>query len=224
MKKILLIDDRTSRQFVACNKASIDLSNYHDILENSIDEKYQVCFEELKSNKFEIKEYAAIITHKSAFGEDNPDILFTIESLCKKHSIPLIFFSGGISVNYYEKNEEFEKLELNSKVLYSNNLRLFLEHYKNFGEIELMILGYGNSWKINILLNILEKINIFLAKESKEDELYEEFSNKTDFHLLKKVTQDIEPFIENGWISKEAIEGIKDEIEKILQNRILYER
>jgi hypothetical protein len=223
MKKILLIDDRSHRQFVACNKASIDISGY-DVVENCIYEKYEEVFQKLKDRELQVDEYKAIIAHKSAFGDDNLDILYHLQELCQKESIPLVLFSGGISVNYYEKSEDFEKLELNSKVLYSNNLRLFLEHYTNSGEIELMILGYGKSWKINILLNILEKITLFLAKESQNDIPYDEFANETDFHLLEKVTDKVKPHIENGWISLESIKDLKKEIAVIVQERILHER
>jgi hypothetical protein len=223
MKKILLIDDRTNRQFVACNKASIDISRY-DVVENCIDKKYEEIFQKLKDRELKVDEYIAIIAHKSAFGDDNPDILYHLQELCQKESIPLVLFSGGISVNYYEKSEDFEKLELNSKTLYSNNLRLFLEHYKKSSKIELMILGYGNSWKINILLNILEKITLFLAKSKEDDLLYNKFANETDFHLLEKVTDKVKLHIENGWISLEAIKGLKKEIEHTLQERILHER
>ena len=139
----------------------------------------------------------------------------------------MVYFSGGISVSHYSQSQELEKLELNSKVLYSNNLKLILEHFQEHSEIELMILGYGKSWKLNILLNILEKINLFTAKKSEEDILYEDFINETDFNLLEKVTDKDEikeMRIENGWVSFSELQKSKKELEQIVEQRILHER
>jgi len=227
MKKILLIEDNTFRQNIACNKISLDISKYADIVENAIEEKYQIFLQQVEKSEFISDDYMAIMAHKSAFGNKNQQMLSYIESICKKNDMPLVLFSGGMSVSHYTKGDEIEKLLLNTKIFYSNNLRLFLEHFREKNEIELMVLNYGKSWRLNILLNVLEKINFFIAKESAEDVICEEFTNKTGSHLLEKVTDtnEIEKLkSQNGWITLEDIKKYAQTIEKIVEKRILHER
>ncbi len=227
MRKILLIDDRTNRQLISCNKIPLKLSSYVNFIENSINEQYENCFKLLQKNELKVDNYAAIMTHKSAFREDNQSTLYQIQRLCKEHNLPLVLFSGGISVNHYIKTENIEKLELNAKVFYSNNLKIFLDYFKKTGEIELMILGYGKSWRLNILLNILEKINLFVAKESEKDILYDDFTNATDFYLLEKVVDNNEiklPSIENGWVTLNEIKKYATNFEEIVQMKIFHEK
>jgi len=227
MKKILLLEDRTYRQVRACNNASLELSKYEDELENATNQRYEAHFQSLENDSFKVDAYKAIIAHKSGFGDDNQAMLHKLEQLCKKSGIPLIYFSGGISLVTFMHTEELEKLEINSKVLYSNNLKLFLEHFQQQGEIELMILGYGKSWKLNILLNTLEKINLFMARNNKEDVLYEDFANQTDFNLLEKTIREDEikaVETENGWVEYCELESLQKALEQLVEQRILHER
>lgn len=227
MKKILLIEDRVTRQRLSCIGASIDLVSYEDIVDNTIEDKYERFLKDLEDGKFIADEYIAIMAHQSAFGDKNQQILSQIESICKESDIPLVLFSGGISVSHYMREGEFERLLVNTKLFYSSNLRLFLDHYKATEEVELMILNYGRSWRLNILLNVLEKVNLFVEKNSQTDIVYGEFCNDVENHLLEKITNkgDIKEIErENGWTTIDEIKEYVKSINNLAKDRIIHER
>ncbi len=126
MKKILLIEDRVTRQEFFLEEMEINLEDYSNILDNMIDDDYEELKEQILHDSFNFEKYDFIISHKSAFENDNALIISKLQNYAKESEKTLIFFSGGISVNYYN-NSEFEFLELNSKTFYSNNLKLFLD-------------------------------------------------------------------------------------------------
>ena len=126
MKKILLIEDRKERQQLFINETDIDLNKYKDILDNAIDEKYDEIFYKLKANTFDFENYSTIISHKSAFDKDNSAMIEKLKDYCKTRKKTLVFFSGGIDENYYNRSE-YELILINSKTFYSQNIKLFLE-------------------------------------------------------------------------------------------------
>lgn len=160
MKKILLIEDRHTRQKRFSLETGIDLEKYSDILDNCIEGQYNAFLNEMLAGTYDLAPYDIIISHKSAFGNDNGKVLKQIEDHCKSTSKPLILFSGGIVGNYYN-SDVYEVLELNSKTFYSQNLTLFLEAVKN-NEENLLMLSYGQQWKANLILNVLERLNIYI--------------------------------------------------------------
>lgn len=182
MKKILLIEDRTPRQKLFSDETKIILEQYIDILENCIDYKYQEIADSLNNDDNILNQYDIIISHKSAFKEQNSKIISKLQNHCKINNKPLVLFSGGITVNYYN-NEENEYLELNSKIFYSQNLKLFLEDIKN-EHLNILMLCYGERWKINIALNILEATNI-LIEQNLDDE--DEIDFDVDLELLTNI-------------------------------------
>ena len=141
MKKILLIEDRLERQKLFMDDTKIDLTSYSDILDNITDNKYKILLEQLKNDTFNFDAYETIISHKSAFHDDNRSILNKIKNHCKFGEKQLVLFSGGITANYYD-NAEYEFMELNSKIFYSNNLKLFLEDARK-NKPNLLILSFG---------------------------------------------------------------------------------
>ncbi|WP_121628747.1 response regulator [Poseidonibacter antarcticus] len=164
MKKILLIEDRYKRQELFKNELSFDFEQYKNILDNIIlDDFYQLA-NEMIHNSFNLSQYDIIICHKSVQLEENNDsnsiIVTRLKEYCKKEQKTLIFFSGGISANFYDTSE-FEYLELNSKTFYSKNLSLFLDAVRSRDD-DIMMLCYGEHWKENIVANVLEKVNLFL--------------------------------------------------------------
>ncbi len=167
-----------------------------------------------------------VIVHKSAFNGDTQEILYGIENECKIKAIPLVLFSGGITANYYEEEKSFKKLELNSKDFYSQNLKMFLENYRESGNIELLMLSYGQRWKFDIILNCMEKINIFIeTHKDEEDILYDEFVNYTEFHLLESLkVQYHKPTIENGWLYLAEVEKIALSVELYIKESLTYEK
>ena len=226
MKKILLIEDRQGRQQLFMNHTNIDLNDYSDILDNRIGQSYDEVYEYLKNYKFHFDDYSMVIVHKSAFNGDTQKIIYNIENECKGRAIPLVLFSGGITANYYEEEKNFKKLELNSKDFYSQNLKMFLENYKKNGKTELLMLSYGEKWKLDIVLNCMEKINIFIeTHKNEEDILYDEFVTYTDFHLLESLKiKYSKPTIENGWIYLSELKKIALDIKLYIKESIIYEK
>ncbi len=145
-----------------------------------------------------------------------------LENYCKSNDKPLILFSGGIDANYYDKSE-YETIEINSKVFYSNHLKLFLESIRD-GEQNLLILIYGDRWKLNILLNVLEKINLFIENNTKEIILFKRFVLDTAYAYLDDLNLDIyEHVIEGNKISINEIQKIRLDIENHIRRVVIDE-
>lgn len=181
----MLIDDRPERQKRFYENTKIDISEYFDILDNFTAEIYEELLKEFEEDNFlRLDNYEVIIAHSSAFKEIRNKVMDTFKNICKKKKKSLIFFSGGIS-SIYIKNEPFKQMLLNSKKFYSQNLELFLKMSRE-GESNPLVLAFGEKWKINLLLNSLEKINIYIEKKDlEEDILYEEFEDETQLDLIK---------------------------------------
>jgi len=226
MKKILLIEDRYKRQEMFQEDLEIDLKNYNDILDNVIYDKYDEVFELLKNGEFDFSVYGIVITHKSAFGDDNTKVLTYIENQCKKNSIPLVYFSGGIDANYYQKEDKFELFEINSKTLYSNNLLLFLEIYRKEG-LKPGVLIYGLQWDINILCKMLQKLNIYIEQLIDESQLESFFYEDNPYiqKILYKM-KDIKlhkPIPQNDEISKKEMKKLLKSMQQYIEKRVIYE-
>lgn len=185
MKKIMLIDDRTERQTKFYKETGINFDKYSDVLDNFTSNSYEKLLEEFKNNDFSrLDVYEVIITHRSAFGDLNGQVISTFKEICKQHKKFLVFFSGGIS-SISIKNSPFEHLLLNSKKFYSKNLEFFLDMSLK-EKPNLLVLAFGENWKINLLLNSLEKINLFVGKYNfAENITYEEFEDEVHIDLIK---------------------------------------
>ena len=157
MKKILLVEDRPQRQQNFLEKQSIDLTQMHDRLVNCAEEVHQYLIEDIKNEDIDWNQYSTIIIHRSGFEQE---ILDKLKEFSQLNSLKLVFFSGAISSTFYMA-QPYEFLQLNSKELYTKNLKLFLETNEN----NLLQLAYGEEWEVNILLNKLEKINKFIEND-----------------------------------------------------------
>lgn len=216
MKKILLIEDRVTRQEFFLEELEINLEDYNDILDNMIDDDYEEVKEQILHDSFNFEEYDFIISHKSAFENDNALIISKLQNYAKESEKTLIFFSGGISVNYYN-NSEFEFLELNSKTFYSNNLKLFLDSVR-LGNENILMLSYGKKWKFNIISNVLEKTNLYLEQHGDKKTVYSKFDIYTDMNKLSKIDyafHDIQT--ENGWVNSLEIQKFKESLSRFFQ-------
>ena len=77
-------------------------------------------------------------------------------------------------------------MEVSAINIYRNIEEYVDEYNKNLANI--LILGYGKKWEANILLNILEKINIFIENNTNEKEFdFDEFEDEVDLLELKKL-------------------------------------
>lgn len=210
MKKILLIEDVISRQNSFMNEREFTLKEYADILENSISEKYEKIALALKENSFDFDQYSIIMAHKSAFENDVGLIIEKLKAYCKKENKALVFFSGGVQ-NYYD-NSYNDYLELETKYFYSDNLKLFLDAYKE-NNANILMLSYGKKWIANSVLNILEKINLFLEGNNDEDLVYDLFKNFTEVDKLKNIEYLFYTMkIEDGWVYRTEIIKLRDDI------------
>jgi len=217
-KKIMLIDDRTERQTKFHEKTSISFDKYSKILDNFTAKSYEELLEKFRKNDFEIlNKYEVIITHRSAFGDLNGQVINTFKEFCRQEKKSLVFFSGGIS-SVSIKNLPFEHLLLNSKNFYSDNLELFLELSKN-NKPNLLILAFGENWKINLLLNSLEKMNVFIGKNNfAENITYEEFEDEVhidlirDFLIFEQPTNDFLKMQDFKKLTKDLTNQIKQQV------------
>lgn len=157
-----------------------------------------------------MNKYDIIISHKSAYEDKNSEVLSILENHCKQYNKPLVYFSGGIVSNYYKKNE-FNLLVLNSKTFYSQNLKIFLNAFKSDDD-NIFMLCYGNRWKINIVLNVLENVNLFIENNKSEQIKYNKFRK-----LIPEELQQIDyPFHiiepQENKVSKNQIKDLKNSL------------
>jgi len=209
MKKIVLIEDRYKRQELFTQELNFEFEPYADILDNFILDDFYTLANEIIHGSFSLSKYDIIICHESVQLEENKEsnsiIKSNLEQYCKKNQKTLIFFSGGISTNFYD-NSEFELLKLNSKTFYSKNLLLYLDAIRE-GNEDILMLCYGEHWKQNIVANVLEKTNIFLY------DIQNHGVNPSDFEIdgnLSKVNYD---FYKIQKKSLKEIEKFKESLE-----------
>jgi hypothetical protein len=217
--KVLLIEDRQKRQEQFLENSNVLLSGY-PMLSNATGIEYKKFKKNILDDKRILEKYDIIISHRSAFDKDNAKVMDIIEEYCITNSKKMVLFSGGIYSSYYQA-EPFEKLSLNSKILYSQNLRLFLDNLKNKDEVNLHILAYGENWEVNLLLMVVEKINILLRKGN-------DFINGWDFDDLNDFTNleiiknyiNIENLIEKDTVSRKDIDTVRDDIMNFINKKL----
>lgn len=159
MHKILLVEDRVERQEIFSKETDFNFDQYSDILDNRT-----------SLDGVELKQYRTIVCHRSAFGGSNSNVLDYLKEHCKVTQTQLVFFSGGISSTFYSHNN-YAFLLLNSKAFYGPNLKLYLDDVKIKQCSNLRLLAYGTNWKINIMLDTLSKVNMFIAQNIDKDRI-----------------------------------------------------
>ncbi|WP_151899694.1 hypothetical protein [Sulfurimonas hydrogeniphila] len=213
---ILLIEDRAKRQALFMQDTHIDLGLYSDILDNFIEKKYDTFVKDMLNDNFDFSPYDIIITHKSAYEDDNTLILDKLKTHCETNKKALVFFSGGVDENYYH-NANYEFIITNSKVFYSRNLELFLQSYRENNH-NLLMLIYGQRYKLNIALNIFESLSLFVERNRDQKTInYKKMIEVVDMYLLEDIQFDFK--IEKDKFNKVAFENIL-ELKKSLSNYI----
>lgn len=218
MRKVLLIEDRAERQKDLLKSSDVSLEKYSSILDNMIEDKFKTFIKDIRNNNFDLTPYDVIIAHQSIFIEDKRELLSIIKDACQEGK-KLVLFSGDMEILSYS-DVKYEELGLSSKKLYSKNLELFLKEFEE-GKINIRILAFGIYWKVNIMLNILEKINLFIEKNSDEDIDYDEFLNLTGFSSMDNIDIKLyEMKVDGSWIDdfSEIIklrDSLKTEIEEL---------
>ncbi len=189
MKKVLLIDDRPDRYSALLKNASISLDDYlEDTLDIVLKDKNDLYCEyksNILQNKIEfLNNYSTIIVHRSAFEDQNIQVIENLKNACKEKQIKVVLFSGGISSSFYTNSQQ-EILLLNSRMLYSKKLEIFLTACKENKDHNILLLAYGNRWKDNILLNCLEKINYYQSLKNPFD--FDEFVDDTGINTISTI-------------------------------------
>lgn len=195
MKKVLLIDDRPDRYLGLLKDASIVLDDYlKDILNVVLKDEETDSYNNykemiLRKEMTFLDNYATVIIHRSAFEEENIQVIENLKSSCKEKNIKTVLFSGGISASFYTNSQQ-EILLLNSRMLYSKKLEIFLEACKADNN-NILLLAYGNRWKDNILLNCLERINYYQSFGNSFD--FDEFVDETGVNTIIDIIPYTEP-------------------------------
>ena len=168
--RVILIEDRIVRKELFLSRSEIDFTKY-DFFREVTPKEFTQLKSDLKTGDLSFfKDCDVILTHKSAFTLNEQDALSALGK-------SVVYFSGGISQSFYL---EFPSptLHINSSDFYSSNLVHFLERIATTGELEMLILQFGDKWKLNLLLNLRDKLKqLFYRNEGKD--LYPE-----DFDLV----------------------------------------
>ncbi|MFC2073793.1 hypothetical protein ACFLR3_00935 [Campylobacterota bacterium] len=217
MKKILIVDDREERQYDDLSKVeNFDINAYADIIDNWVGLEHKKLFEHLTIEDFSELPYTVIIVHQSVFENDFRKEM-KLEKLCKKNNKDLVLFSGQISTISYKSDPKI--LKLNSSVLYSKNLELFLKKSRS-GEPKIEILGYGENWELSLLINIKKAINRFMSNRNEPEIMFEDFRAQVKLDSIKFLISFEEPNTTN--INREYVESLLEKISTEINSRMEY--
>lgn len=208
MNKILLLENKIDREGLHEIK-SADINGLELILG---DIECNRILNDFLDNHMILEQYTTIIIHQNIYEEEKRNLLFNkLKSYCKEKY--LVIFSGGNN-SISLRNDYL--LELNSKNMYKNLFSYVEEFEKNNPQI--LILGYGKKWELNIFLNILEHINIFLENNKNENFFdFDEFEYEIDLEELKKTNYQYSEIVSiKKSLSKNEILNIRDKIYKII--------
>jgi hypothetical protein len=128
-----------------------------------------------------LNQYDCIASHRSALSNEVRD---TLKDYCRNKKKPLIFFSGGITSSIL-KDVEFPFLHINSKEFYSENIKLFIEACEEQNTVNLLLLQFGEKWKLSLLLNLRNNIAVALNKQELKAKLPD--VEIDDSELIKRV-------------------------------------
>lgn len=171
------------------------------------------------------KEYndaKVVLLHKS-YGLDGKE--FTIDDIRQSFksvlNIPVILFSGGSKSNLINDNGIITA-DINSGVMYKN-LKAFVDAYQKDEKIVIPILVYGDNYRINTLLEMQSKINIYLFDKNDNDILSKSNYDRYISRIFDTVRDDDELSNDINKIDK-WIEGkvnikifiFKDQIQKLI--------
>lgn len=165
--RVILIEDRTVRKELFLSRSEIGFTDYDFFSEVSPKEFTQLKSDLKKGDLSFFKDCDVILTHKSAFTLNEQDALSALGK-------SVVYFSGGISQSFYL---EFPSptLHINSSDFYSSNLVHFLERIAKTDEIEMLILQFGDKWKLNLLLNLRDKLKQLIYRNEGKDLYPEDF-------------------------------------------------
>ena len=136
--------------------------------------------------------YTTIIIHASIYQPDKREELF--DKLKEYDDTNIVIFSGESAISLIGN-----VLILPANILYGENLEIFLKESKP----HLLMLGFGKNWKPSILLNVLEKLNLFIEKNHLPNVDFDVFEGDVELLEIKEVMND-EAYLQ--FINKTAYE------------------
>lgn len=155
-EKVLLIEDRVNRQSNYAIELGIEKFAHPLLMNICGGAKFQEFYDLLEAgNHSSLNEFMVIIIHRSCISSAARQ---GIIDYCVNNKKPLVFFSGGISMDSLNEIKQTPFLTLNSKTLYSSNLKTFLDGFSDSGKPNLAILLFGENWAVNYLLGFRSKL------------------------------------------------------------------
>ncbi len=225
MRKIIFFENKVARK----DNYSIDFAKYEKLETVFGDEKCNKVLDDFLEDNSMFDQYDTILIHATIYYENKrPELFRTLKEYCK-NKISLVMFSGGGDIGSLNNNI----LEVTAKSFYEN-IEIFLEKYQNDAS-NLLMLAYGENWDLNMLLNILEKLNILIEDNNDEKDDFvdfvefdsiDDFKVNFDFTKIKKVLNideyksifnDVD--IYDYEINISQIKTIRDNLENLIQDK-----
>lgn len=190
--KILLLEDRTERQKKFLNDFGQNFfDNYHCIQNFCGSTRFrETKLSLLDSSSSLLDEYSVFILHYSSLKNIERD---QIISIAKTKGKKLIFFSGSIDQKIYRLLET-PIASISANLLYSNNLKLFLDEYES-GNQEIGLLVFGETYKLGQLLNLREKLKFYLNNFDQIDTTYNKLLYVEEIPINSITNQELEAII-----------------------------
>ncbi len=212
---ILLFENKEIRQ------KDVTIVFDDNIIHNILgDDKCNEVLSSFLEDESQLESYDTIIIHESIYFENERDTLLKkIETYCSQKEKKLVKFSGHNTQAHFNN----KLLEISSKSLYEN-LTVFLEKYINY-DANILMLAYGKNWQLNLLLNILEKLNIFIENSNKNESFdFDEFEDDFDLLKIKNILGNSEykkllVDIDDDEISIIKVKLLADNLKKIIQEK-----
>ncbi len=149
-RKIILLDNKNERQEKIYK---VDFSKLDNVENISGEEDCNTLLTNFMNNDYDFNDYDFIIIHKNIYPEAKRELIFS--KLKKDNEDKLIYFTG-------ENNIKLDNTipTVTSTDMYKN-LQIFNDNFTG-GKENILMLQYGQRWEIDILLNDLEQINLFI--------------------------------------------------------------
>lgn len=123
----------------------------------------------------------AIIFHSSYSFNDKNITNENVKKYFIEKKIPFVYFSGGLNNNLVIENGATNG-NVNSGDMY-NNLEYFLKVYKEYGQINVPLLVYGEKYLLNSLLELQAVISLSLFAKPNDHSL----TNSTYYEIIDLV-------------------------------------
>lgn len=171
--KILFLEDRPSRQQLFMPNKTDDVNIIKSLKDIFMPESNEckIILKRINERDYSfVDTIKLIIVHKSALETTG---LEHIDDYCKKNSVSLICFSGGISQIIYN-NENYEFLNINSSDFYSERLIPFLKSFL-VDNLHTLLELVNKDWNLSYMFLARQILNNMLIEEDEDSKfLYQE--------------------------------------------------